>query len=387
MRINNNLLIILPFYNKPNWTADYQEQTTCQLSKKYQVVAYCEYNKVTIKDIVLLRKSLPKPLQKIDGKYYFTPFDILPFVRFTIIKKINSLINMSLLFLILRINPFRQQLIIWGFHPEVADFAKHFPLKHTSVYDCVDYFDSLIAEHKAIIKKQEDHILKHFDYVVVNSHSLYSLHSKKRSNIHIAPLGFSQRDQIIKVKKITQNRSIIGFVGAINYRLDYILLKKLIERNKKWTFVFWGPRQKDAQDMCVSVDENIDYIFSLQNVIHGQSDRRDEVYSMIQQFDICIIPYDTSLAFNKYCYPMKLFEYFFIGKPVVSTPINELEYYPKYIRIGKTAKVWEQHIRRLLEQPWPKIYKSEQREIAFNNTWEKKIESIRKILKEFKKYD
>lgn len=380
MKKNENLLIILPFYNKENWTADYQEQTATQLSPKFQVVAFREYNKITIKDVVLLRKFPPKLLQKKDDIYFYTPFDVLPFVRFKVIKKINSFINTALLFILLRINPFQQHLIIWGFHPEVADFAQYFPLKHTSIYDCVDYFDSLIAEHKTIIQKQEDYILKDFDYVVVNSHTLYSIHSKKRRNIHIVPLGFSQRDQIIKVKKITQNRPIIGFVGAINYRLDYLLLKKLIENNKKWTFVFWGPRQKDPQDKYVKVNENIDYIFSLPNVITGQSERRDEVYSVIQQFDICIIPYDVSLEFNKYCYPMKLFEYFYMEKPVVSTPISELGYYPKYIKIGSTAQVWEQQIRRLLKKPWSVIYKSEQRKIALDNTWEKKIESILRLL-------
>lgn len=79
-------------------------------------------------------------------------------------------------------------------------------------------------------------------------------------------------------------------------------------------------------------------------------------------------------------YPMKLFEYFYAGKPVVSTPIEELKRFPKYVKTGNAADEWEKHIRMLLSRPWPKVYMGEQRELARKNSWDKKIQAISSVI-------
>ena len=80
---------------------------------------------------------------------------------------------------------------------------------------------------------------------------------------------------------------------------------------------------------------------------------------------------------------MKLFEYFYLGKPVISTPIEELKRFPKFVKIGKTAKEWEKHIKFLLSKPWP--YQKEQKKLAKENSWKSKIEVISKIIDDEKK--
>lgn len=73
---------------------------------------------------------------------------------------------------------------------------------------------------------------------------------------------------------------------------------------------------------------------------------------------------------------MVLFEYFYMGKPVVSTPIEELKRFPKYVKIGKDYKEWERIIEDFLSKPWPKNYQMEQRKLAEENSWENKINTI-----------
>lgn len=75
---------------------------------------------------------------------------------------------------------------------------------------------------------------------------------------------------------------------------------------------------------------------------------------------------------------MKLFEYFYMGKPVLSTPIRELTL-PKFknlIKIGKNYLEWESHIHYLLNKPWNKSSQRKQKQMAINNSWDNKVKFI-----------
>jgi len=165
-------------------------------------------------------------------------------------------------------------------------------------------------------------------------------------------------------------------VGGLNDRLDFVLLHKLIKNNPRWCFVFWGPIQHTLIRNKPEVKEKLQYILSLPNVTHGRSANKREIANIISQFDICIIPYDSSLEFNKYSYPLKTFEYFYMGKPVISSPIKELGRFPNFVKIRKSAADWEKTIEKLLKKPWPETYKKKQQQIAKDNAWENKLENI-----------
>ena len=79
---------------------------------------------------------------------------------------------------------------------------------------------------------------------------------------------------------------------------------------------------------------------------------------------------------------MKLFEYFYMGKPVISTPIEEVKRFPNYVKIGNTVEEWKKHITSLLSHSWPKSYQKKQREMAIANNWSKKISIIGEIISE-----
>ena len=81
---------------------------------------------------------------------------------------------------------------------------------------------------------------------------------------------------------------------------------------------------------------------------------------------------------------MKLFEYFYMGKPVLSSPINELKYYQRFVKIGNTVKEWQRYIKELLEKSWPEDFRSKQKEIALDCTWNNKINVILNHLEAYK---
>jgi len=77
---------------------------------------------------------------------------------------------------------------------------------------------------------------------------------------------------------------------------------------------------------------------------------------------------------------MKIFEYFYPGKPVVSTPILELKRLQPYVKIAKNAEEFKEEIKKILKEGWPKEYQQKQKKMAIANSWENKIEKISEVL-------
>ena len=95
------------------------------------------------------------------------------------------------------------------------------------MYDCIDYFrgDPLLSnkQQKKLID-HENELIRTADVVTVNSSILFKIHSPIRTDIHIVPQGF-RLDVFVKNFKshvgFPTDKPIIGYVGALNYRLDY----------------------------------------------------------------------------------------------------------------------------------------------------------------------
>lgn len=368
--VKNNLIIV-PFLLAWDWSADYQCQTCLVLAKSNKVIAYMHKDaRFFLK--TLFRKKTPYP--KIKNVQFHSPAYFLPFRRFLLIEKINQIISFKIF---LWSKSSYKDKLLWIFDPDFHFYPK-LASNFLSLYDCVDYHWSPDKNCEKEIRKNEKKLIKEVDLFVVNSHALYKIHSKVRKPDRVVPQGFRIQDFGIKHKpplRFPTDKPIIGLAGAINERLNLNLLEKLIKNNPQWNFVLWGPRQDKTKQV-------FDKLFSLSNVITGQLKSPKKVPAVVEQFTITMIPYDTSQDSNKYCYPMKLFEYFYLGKPVVSTPIEELKRFPKFVKIGKNAREWEKIIKKLLSKPWPKKYQKEQRNLAGKNSWERKIKTINKTIED-----
>ncbi|KKS89860.1 MAG: Glycosyl transferase group 1 [Microgenomates group bacterium GW2011_GWC1_43_11] len=382
--LSNNLIIVacnLPF----DWSTDYPYQTSKELSKNNLVICWMLQG-IPLKEYLLQRK-VPKLFTKqAKNLYFYQPIDILPFRRFPIIYAINmQMSTITLMFIVRFIQRFRhfKRTILWVFDPRYTHLYRQLEKRIFFMYDCIDYFrgDPLLSnkQQKKLID-HENELIRTADVVTVNSSILFKIHSPIRTDIHIVPQGF-RLDVFVKNFKshvgFPTDKPIIGYVGALNYRLDYHLLVKLAKRLPQYLFVFVGPLQKDNTLFGVRwLSYARKCLFSLSNVTVIYGVEKKEIKNVIAQFDIGMIPYDVSQDFNRYCFPMKLFEYFYVGKPVIATPIKELKRFPKFVKIGKTVKDWENIIIKLLSVQWPLDFQKEQKKLAFENRWKNKINQI-----------
>lgn len=391
MTMLRNTLVVVGFNLPWDWSTDYCYQTARILSKRGNlVVCYMLGEAKSLKEL-LIQKQFPRVWEKHRSNLYkFRPLYLIPFRRLHFISKLNDRLNVYILKIIANYLYKEQNLlrkILWVFDPQFYDIYRLFGRNYLLLYDCVDYFrGSTGSKHKArYIKHQETKLLQTADMVTAISYTLAKIHSKNRKNISVVPQGF--RREIFQNRnfnvtfKIPREKPIIGYIGAINFRLDFNLIRSLAIRNPAYQFLLVGPIHKDnEEEFGVNVEFELTQLFKYRNISYYPTQPKTIIPDIIDQFNIAIIPYDQRLKFNRYAYPMKLFEYFYLGKPVISTPIEELERFPKFVKIGKNVKEWEKIIKELLSKPWPKTYKKEQKMLAIKTSWENKIEKISSFL-------
>jgi len=362
-----NKLIIMPIDGSWEHSADFFRQTALTLSGQNQVIIYDQNNAhFFLKKPTTTRHYTYKNINFHQVKYF------LPLRRFTWIEKINHLLSFWLF-----LQKYKKiDKLLWIFYPNYFDLAKIKNKNMLSLYDCVDYNDD---------KKKENKLIQNVDYFFVNSLTLKNLHSNQiKKPIYINAQGFFlPNEKLIPKVQLKKTKPIIGLVGGINYRLDFSLLNKLIKDNPKWQFVFYGPKQINLKkDSIYKTNDWLKKIKKYQNVVFGQSKNRYEVYGLIKNFDIAIIPYDSTILFNKYCYPMKIFEYLYFEKKIISSDIDELKTkkFKNMVTIAKKNNDWQKKIEYLLKIKSSKISNKQKKKLAINNSWNNKIEKISKII-------
>lgn len=379
-------IIVIPFNVPWNWSTDYLNQTAFELSKKGDIVVCYLWGDVEfIKEMVISGKY-PRLVSKYSKNIYLVnPIYFIPFRRFKFMADLNSVVNILFLRIFVEVISSIKKCkkkIFWIFDPNLTYIYKYFGYKYFLLYDCVDFFAVGNKKKVEITKRNEQQLCCKADLVVANSQVLQRHLQKYRKNVGLVPQGFRLKEFKIKSEKyinLNIQHPVVGFVGGINNRLDISILLPLIKNNPRWNFVIWGSIQKN-----ISTGDNrfnlIKKILKLPNVYSGESIDKEEIPGIISQFDVGMIPYDISQDFNKYCYPMKLFEFFYLGKPVISTNIIELKRFPKLVKIGNDYREWERIIKYTLSKKWSEQNIEDQVKLAKLNSWENKIVKINQLL-------
>lgn len=343
--------------------------------------------------VKLLTRKKRQFVEKGDGSsIHFSPFHFFPFERFQIIYRLNvkSSFLLALFFLFFRLGH-KKRIVMWMFHPRffwmtgVARLV--FGNRLYVIYDCVDYFSLANPDEESKLRINEMKLLKHADLVVANSSVLANFHKKIRQDIQVVPLGFKLDEMAILPQKqdaplVKKKFKTIGFIGAINYRIDFDLLTVLAKNNPHWKFVFIGPIYISDWDRKLATSRKITTLFSLSNVVLEKFSKSQKIYQEMADWSAAIIPYDLSLPLNQYCYPMKLMEYFYLGLPIVSVPIPSLLQYKGLIDLPTTEIAWQKSLEKVIKNGIETTKKNTMKNIAIQNSWFAKIDRIHNLSKE-----
>ena len=176
---------------------------------------------------------------------------------------------------------------------------------------------------------------------------------------------------------LNENKPIIGYYGALASWFDYDLIKYLANKKPEYNIVLFGIKYDDSFDKSdLSKYSNI-YFLGPKNY--------NELPNYAKKFDVCTIPFlinDITQATS----PLKLFEYMALGKPIVTTAMNECKKY-KSVMIANNKEEFIYLIDKSinLKKENNSDYFDLLAKEALENTWEEKAKSILALLKRYEK--
>ncbi len=380
--MTKRFIIFIPFHNPWEWHTDYANQTALLLSRTHAVFCFLWGDIVSIKEIISGKPY--RPLRKKGKLLLYQPLALLPGKRFLAIQFVNLFLNLIFAYIYCSLLSLRSNrtLLFWyfGIYDPAFLLLPVFFRSVRTLYDCVDAPSHPDPEMSRRLQAAEDAILRHAWIVTANSATLRKRLQKVRPDTHHLPLGFRE-EMFHHPKKYTfpfpKGSRIVGYIGAIDYRLDISLLSKLVRRHRTWRFAIIGPVFYDhlsEQDRC-----RITTLLSSPNVYHVAVSPQ-YIPDLLRQCTVTVIPYQVSLALNRYAFPMKTIEYLYAQKRIITNPIIELRGYTPLIRTAGSITEWERELAKAFKTPLTAKEKQLARRIALSHTWNKKISKLLSLL-------
>lgn len=262
-------------------------------------------------------------------------------------------------------------------HPFWASIANE--LGMPIVYDVMD-LHSGFKETSPYNLNNEKKLLVKSDLILASSDYLQQEFRQYASKIvSLKNAGeythFSQASSIAKSKLPTPqffkklSRPIIGYYGALADWLNTDLIESLAQDFPEASIVLIG-LVNNAK--LFSLAKKYPNIYLL-----GEKPYR-ELPRYLAMFDVCLIPFKLSKLI-KATNPVKIYEYFASGKPVVSTSIPELIPYRKMIYFGDDPRSYTLAVKNALAEKSSSLAKARMT-VARTNTWSQRALTLQNHL-------
>jgi hypothetical protein len=156
----------------------------------------------------------------------------------------------------------------------------------------------------------------------------------------------------------------LGYIGNLTGRTSIPLLGKLLSNHPEWQFLSFGGEKwlpfanEHVRPWCSQLE--------LQGVLAG--------------LDVGLMPYDCANPYNLHCVPLKLFDYFAQGMPVVSTPIVAVREYGDLVYIGGTPEELAEATSLALKEPHDSSKRAKRMAVARSHSIENVGGYLRRII-------
>lgn len=332
--------------------------------------------------LAALRSEFTRPVRWLGGPrqvepnlWVFTLPLALPF--FQIFPLINRLNNLWLAPVLRRAlgQAGLARPILWTYTPHSADFVGR--LGDTFVvYECVDEFSAARGlVHGPTIAALEREVLERADLVIVTAPGLWQSKRRFARRIETIPNGADvehfARASLPGTAPAPAIRAlpkpVIGYIGAIQYWVDFDLIGGAARAHPEWSFALVGNVEPLAR---------VDKVRGLSNVHFLGRQPYAQMPEFVAGFDVCLNPYVLDgVAEN--VDPLKLYDYLASGKPIVSVDIPAARRFAEVLALTQTPAEFIQAIEAALRSPGDATARQR---AAAGHSWAARFERVQSLV-------
>ncbi len=249
------------------------------------------------------------------------------------------------------------------------------------VYDCIDDL-AVFPYDQDVLRRSHERMLREAEIVTCVSRPLLEECLRTRPDTLYLPNAvdvdhFAMRPADVEPPEALRpvlgaGRPLIGYYGALASWLDVDLVETAAGRRPEWSFVLIGQRLADAPDLA--------RLAALPNVYVLPPQPYREIPELLARFDVAFIPFVVN-EITHATSPLKLFEYFAGGKPVISTPMPECAAFPE-VRIVRDGEELAGVLDAALGDSRDPDRRARLRELATENSWRARVDAVLAALEE-----
>ena len=249
---------------------------------------------------------------------------------------------------------------------EVAEILKQ---RHGCrvIYDCHDLWGGFQSIGSDLLAAESD-LFALSDSVLFSSQWL--METKTAEHTAIARRSTILRNAVraedfdFLPRRSRSSRKQVGYVGSLDFWFDIDSVRLAATRHPEWEFLLFGRIESNE----------INELRKLSNIRLMGEVPYSTLRFHLGSLDVCMIPFRISpltLATN----PLKLYEYFACGHPVVSSPLPEVQEYRDLVYVANNPEEFVAQLEAAMEENNPKAA-FKRRLVAERESWTSRCTAI-----------
>ena len=234
--------------------------------------------------------------------------------------------------------------------------------------------------YREMLHRNYEEILARTHLTFANCRSVFEDMQEYTDNIHLLPNAAEfLEDEARHWKKPAELRRIkgpvVGYAGNLDItRIDIDLLTSVASKRPDWTLVFIGSMHKSREIKKLGKFSNVRFLGVRVY---------EEALRYIRHFDVAMIPHlDSELT--RSMNPLKLYVYFSLHVPVVSTHIANIGDFREFVQVGRTPEEFIERIDHCLDNNPVSGNVERIRSLLEVNSWDERVTRILALVgKEF----
>ena len=257
--------------------------------------------------------------------------------------------------------------------------ALSFPQPANVIYDWIDDLAIFTDFDAHLVRRNHERALREAAVVTSVARTLHARAMASRPDAVYLPNGVDEGhftaaapdpDDPALARLRGEGKPIAGYYGALARWFDYELLEQTARRRPDWNFLLIGP-DYDGSLRRAS-------LLGCPNVVWLGPRPYASLPAYLRAFDVATIPFRID-PITVATSPLKLYEYFAGGRPVVTTPLPECVAHPE-VHVVETAEQFAAALdvaRREGEDP---AARARLRAVGAANSWRERVLQLEDVL-------